>query len=342
MTRGDVRDLTIIGAGPAGLFGTFYAGMRGASVRLVDALPELGGQLTALYPEKYIFDVAGFPKVLAKDLVKGLVRQAMQFEPAVHLAQEVTALVREHGADGRDLFALRTPDGEYWSRAIVITAGIGAFQPRRLPIKDYERWLGRGLFDKVLVPMAFQDRRVVIVGGGDSALDWALNLQGIAREVYLVHRRNTFRAHQASVDRARALAAEGQLIIRTPAEVTALHGDDRLRAVTILDTATKTDERVEADAVISLLGFVSRLGAIAEWGLALERDSIVVNQRMETSEPGIYAAGDVATYPGKLKLIATGFGEACTAVNMAVTWADPGKKAFPGHSSNLAIFGASP
>jgi thioredoxin reductase (NADPH) len=124
--------------------------------------------------------------------------------------------------------------------------------------------------------------------------------------------------------------------------VTALHGDDRLRAVTILDTATKTDERVEADAVISLLGFVSRLGAIAEWGLALERDSIVVNQRMETSEPGIYAAGDVATYPGKLKLIATGFGEACTAVNMAVTWADPGKKAFPGHSSNLAIFGASP
>jgi thioredoxin reductase (NADPH) len=336
-----VRDLTIIGAGPAGLFGTFYAGMRGISVRLVDALPELGGQLTALYPEKYIFDVAGFPKILAKDLVKGLVRQAMQFQASVHLAQEVTALVRgEH--EERMVFGLRTPDGEYWSRAILITAGIGAFQPRKLPLDDYDRWVGRGLYDKVLSPVVFADQRVVIVGGGDSACDWALNLQGVAASVTLVHRRDAFRAHQATLDQVHALAAAGKLSLRTFTEVTAIDGDERVRAVTLRHSRTGEEERFEADALIALLGFVSRLGAIAGWGLALERDSIVVNQRMETSEPGIYAAGDVATYPGKLKLIATGFGEACTAVNMGVHFMYPDRKTFPGHSSNMPLFGGAP
>ena len=336
-----MRDLTIIGGGPAGLFGTFYAGMRGISVRLVDALSELGGQLTALYPEKYIFDVAGFPKVLAKDLVKGLVQQAMQFQASVHLAQEVTALVR--GESGETLlFGLRTPDGEYWSRTILITAGIGAFQPRRLPLEDYDHWLGRGLYDRVLTPLTFEGQRVVIVGGGDSACDWALNLQGVAASVMLVHRRDVFRAHQATLDHLRVLAGEGRLALRTSQEVKAIQGDERLRAVTLKHAKTGEEEFVEADAVIALLGFVSRLGAIATWGLALENDSIVVNQRMETSEQGIYAAGDVVTYPGKLKLIATGFGEACTAVNIAVHHMYPDRKTFPGHSSNMAMFGGAP
>jgi thioredoxin reductase (NADPH) len=341
LTAHDVRDLTIIGAGPAGLFGTFYAGMRGISVRLVDALPELGGQLTALYPEKYIFDVAGFPKVLAKDLVKGLVQQAMQFNASAHLAQEVTGLVREQEG-GRVVFGLQTPDGEYWSRAILITAGIGAFQPRKLPLDDYDHWVGRGLFDKVLSPVAFEDQRVLIVGGGDSACDWVLNLQGVASSVTLVHRRDAFRAHQATLDQVHALAAAGKVSLRTFQEVKAIHGDERVRSVTLLNTKTKGEERVEVDALIALLGFISRLGAIANWGLALENDSIVVNQRMETNEAGIYAAGDVVTYPGKLKLIATGFGEACTAVNLAVHFIYPDRKTFPGHSSNMAMFGGTP
>ena len=219
-----MRDLTIIGGGPAGLFGTFYAGMRGISVRLVDALSELGGQLTALYPEKYIFDVAGFPKVLAKDLVRGLVQQAMQFQASVHLAQEVTALVRGESEE-KMMFGLRTPDGEYWSRTILITAGIGAFQPRRLPLEDYDHWLGRGLHDRVLTPLTFEGQRVVIVGGGDSACDWALNLQGVASSVMLVHRRDVFRAHQATLDQLHALAGEGRLALRTFQEVKAIHGD---------------------------------------------------------------------------------------------------------------------
>jgi thioredoxin reductase (NADPH) len=338
---GDIRDIAIIGAGPSGLFGAFYAGMRGASVRLLDALPDLGGQLTALYPEKYIYDVAGFPRILAKDLVKGLVQQAMQFQPAVHVAQEVTAMQVETDGDGRPVFELTTSSGTHQSRTLLVTAGIGAFQPRRLPLADYDHWLGRGVFDKVLEPASFAGKRVLIVGGGDSAFDWALNLQGVARSVMMIHRRDGFRAHQATIDQARALARGGKLDLRTFWEVKAIHGHDRIEAVTLVNNRTLEEERLEMDAVIPLLGFVSRLGAIATWGLALQKDEVEVNQRMETNLPGVYAAGDIVTYPGKLKLIATGFAEACMAVNNAVHLVHPDRKAFPGHSSNMeGLFGA--
>ncbi len=335
----DIRDLTIIGAGPSGLFGAFYAGMRGASVRLLDALPDLGGQLTALYPEKYIYDVAGFPRILAKDLVKGLVEQAMRFRPEVHVAQEVTAMRTEED-DGRTVFALTTPSGVHRSRALLVTAGIGAFQPRRLPLADYEHWLGRGLYDKVLVPSDFAGKRVLLVGGGDSAFDWAVNLQGVARSVALIHRRDGFRAHQATIDQAWQLARDGRLDLRTFWEVKAIHGRERIEAVTLVDNRTWAEERLEMDAVVPLLGFVSKLGAIATWDLALQKDEVEVNQRMETNLPGIYAAGDIVTYPGKLKLIATGFAEACMAVNNAVHFIYPDRKAHPGHSSNMdGLFG---
>jgi thioredoxin reductase (NADPH) len=337
----EVRDITIIGAGPSGLFGAFYAGMRGATVRLLDALPEPGGQLTALYPEKYVFDVAGFPRILAKDLVKGLVQQAMQFAPEMHVAQEVTAMRTDEDQGGRPIFELTTPSGTHRSRTLLVTAGIGAFQARKLPLADYDHWVGRGLFDKVLQPAAFAGKRVLIVGGGDSAFDWAVNLQGVARSVLMIHRRDGFRAHQATIDQAKALAAEGRLGLRTFWEVKAIHGHDRIEAVTLVNNKTWEEERLEMDAVIPLLGFVSRLGAIATWGLALQKDEVEVNQLMETNLPGIYAAGDIVTYPGKLKLIATGFAEACMAVNNAVHFVYPERKAFPGHSSNMAVFGAT-
>ena len=335
MDARELRDITIIGAGPVGLFGAFYAGMRGATCRIIDALPELGGQVTALYPEKYIFDVGGIPKILGKDFVRQCVQQALQFKPDVQLAQEVVGMRREEGPDGKALFVLRTPVAEHRARAIIIAAGIGAFSPRKLPLEDCDRWLGHGLHDKVLELESFRDRRVLLVGGGDSAFDWAVNLQGVARSILMIHRRDGFRAHQATVDQVQRLCCDGKMELRTFWEVAAIHGDERVRAATIVDTRTKTRERVEIDALIPLLGFVSDLGDLANWGLTLQKDEIVVSQMMETNVPGIYAAGDIVTYPGKLKLIATGYGEACVAVNNAVHWLYPDKKAFPGHSSNM-------
>lgn len=334
----DVKDITIIGAGPTGLFGAFYAGMRGASCRLIDNLDQVGGQLTALYPEKYIFDVAGFPKVLSKDLVKGMAEQGLQFGAPVHLGEKVAGLKRE-GEDGKPLFVVVTENDEYPSRTVLIAGGIGAFTPRKLPLKDADRWLGRGLYDRVLKPQEFAGRRVIIVGGGDSAFDWAVNLQGIAKSILMIHRRDGFRAHQATVDQVRRLCAEQKMELRTFWEVKAIHGGDAVERVTIVNSKTKEEETVGIDAVLPQLGFISSLGAIAEWGLDLEKGDIRVTQTMATNIPGIFAAGDITTYPGKLKLIATGAAEACIAVNHAVHFINPAAKIEPGHSSNMALFG---
>ena len=335
MAAPDMRDITIVGAGPVGLFGAFYAGMRGASCRLVDALPELGGQVTALYPEKYIYDVAGFPKILAKDFIKALTQQGLQFMPDVRLAEEVVGLAEEAGADCRQVFTLRTPVGEYRSRAVVLTGGIGAFAPRRLPIDDYDAWLGRGLHDRVLDPSVFAGRRVLLVGGGDSAFDWAVNLQGVAAWIVMVHRRDGFRAHQATVDQVRRLCAEGKMELRLFREVRAIHGTRGVESVTLMDTKAKQEEVVAVDAVLPQLGYISNLGDIRHWGFTFDKDAVVVNQQMETGRAGMYAAGDIVTYPGKLPLIATGFGEVCIAVNQAVHHVYPERKVMPGHSSNM-------
>ncbi|MGI9040921.1 MAG: NAD(P)/FAD-dependent oxidoreductase [Gemmatimonadales bacterium] len=340
VSQQELKDISIIGGGPTGLFAAFYAGMRGASARIIDALPALGGQLMALYPEKFIFDVAGFPKVLAKDLVRDMVTQGLQFGATAHLGEVVTGLRRiEEGDEGH--FVVETSEGEYPSRTILIAAGIGAFEARRLGIEGEERFEERGLYFKVLDPKQFAGKRVLLVGGGDSAFDWAINLQGVAKSIMLIHRRDGFRAHAATIRQVEEFQRCGQCQLRTFWEVKALHGNGQVERVTLVNNKTKDEETLEMDAVIPLLGFHSDLGAIKQWGLDTEKADIKVDQVMATNVPGIYAAGDITAYPGKLKLIATGASEACIAVNNAVHLINPKAKVNPGHSSNLAIFGQS-
>ncbi len=333
----EIKDITIIGGGPTGIFASFYAGMRRATAQVVDALPELGGQLTALYPEKYIFDVAGLPKVLAKDLVRSLAEQARQFDNPMHLSQRVTGLEMEDGN-----FVLTTETDRFPSRSLVIAAGIGAFSPRRLPQACAQPWYGRGIYDVVTDPERFRDERVVIIGGGDSAFDWGTQLAGRASHVTIIHRSDRFRAHGATVAQFQqdVGAARADLFtFHELADIRCASGDERFTHLVIRDVKAKTTREIEATVVLPMLGFVSDLGPLGDWGLALEKDEIVVNSMMETGRPGVYAAGDITTYPGKLKLIATGFAEAATAVNQAVHWVYPEKKVAPGHSSNMEIFG---
>jgi ferredoxin/flavodoxin---NADP+ reductase len=333
----NIKDISIIGGGPSGLFAAFYAGLRGVSCRIIDALPELGGQLMALYPEKYIYDVGGLPKILAKDLARNMIEQGTQFQPEVVLEAEVRELVREDAH-----IRLVTARGEFLSRTVIITAGKGALNPRVLECPGWEGLGGEkgGIHTHVRQPEDFRDKRVLLVGGGDSAVDWALGLHGIARDVTLIHRRDQFRAHKASVVQMRELAAQGgALRILTPYEVRAIQGERGcVASATLYHNDTNEETRLDVDAVIALLGFKPDLGPIGGFGLELERNSIKVSPLMETNIPGVYAAGDVTHHPGKLELIATGYGEAAVAVNNAVHYLNPKARVNPGHSTNLKIF----
>lgn len=324
----DLYDITIIGAGPTGLFAAYYAGFRALRTKIIDSQSDLGGQVTALYPDKYIYDVAGFPKILGKDLIRNQIEQAMQYNPTVVLNERVEVL--ERLPDGH--YRLVTHTGqEHFTRVVLIAAGIGAFTPKKYNRPELDRYEGRGLFFSVRNREDFRDRRVLVVGGGDSALDWALNLLPITRELTLIHRREQFRAHEDSVRKLMSSDAKVKLFY----ELKALEGNERVERAVIFNNRTKEEEVLEVDAVLAFLGLVSNLGPIREWGLQIEDDSIVVNTKMETNLPGVYAAGDITTYPGKLKLIATAYGEAATAVNNAYTYLNPGAKAFPGHSSAI-------
>lgn len=326
-------DINIIGGGPTGLFAAFYAGMRGVSVRVIDSLPELGGQLMALYPEKYIYDVGGFPRITAKALAQKLIEQGTQFDPEVHLETQVRALV--HDDDG---FVLETSDGAFPSHTVLIAAGKGAFSPRVLDCPGYEELMGKGVEYHVRDPSRYEGQRVLIVGGGDSAVDWALDLKDKAESLTLIHRRQGFRAHAQSMDQLHEAVDAGTVDLLTYREVRAIHGTDCVVGATIFDNRTDEDTELEVDAVLALIGFRPDLGPLADWGLDLERNTIRVGATMATNIPGVFAAGDIATYEGKLELIATGFSEAAVAVNHAVHHIDPDARVNPGHSTNLKVF----
>lgn len=322
-------DLIIVGGGPAGLFAAFYGGMRQASVKIIESMPQLGGQLAALYPEKYIYDVAGFPKVTAQELVDRLKEQLSLFKPEVCLEEKVHSVVKR---DER-LFEVATDKGTHYAKAVIITAGVGAFEPRRLELPEAAKYEKKNLHYFVGDLERFRNRTVVITGGGDSAVDWSLMLEPIAKSVTLIHRRDKFRAHEHSVENL----MKSSVRVLTPKEITALHGEEEIEAVTVTDVKTNETVLLETDDMIVNFGFISSLGPIADWGIDIERGSIVVDTRMQTNIPGIFAAGDITTYPGKLKLIAVGFGEAPTAVNNAKVYIDPGAKLSPGHSSNMKL-----
>lgn len=324
MTR-QTFDVAILGAGPTGLFGAFYAGMRHMNTLIIDSLEELGGQLMTLYPEKYVYDVGGFAKILAKDLATGLVEQALQFHPTVVLGETVRTLER----DG-DAWILTTEEDSYRTRTIVVSAGIGAFEPRRLKVEGLQQFEGRGVQYLVRDKMALAGKRVMIVGGGDSAFDWAQNLEGVVESMTLIHRREGFRAHEATI---RHVQEGGYCRILTHYEVRSVAGNSHLEEVTIFDNRTDEEQTHPVDSLLINVGFKADLGPIKEWGLEMRKNGIIVNERMETNLPGVYAAGDVTEHEGKLDLIATGFGEAAVAVNFAKTYIDPGARAFPGHST---------
>jgi ferredoxin/flavodoxin---NADP+ reductase len=316
-----VCDITIIGAGPVGLAAAYYAGHRDASVRIVESLGQIGGQVAAVYPEKYVYDVAGHPKIQGQALVDLCVEQGLQFGADVHLDEEVADLTRV-AENGEEVFSLTTKAGaRFLSRALIVTAGHGAFEPRKLELEGLDDWEGRGLHYFVTRKDVFQGKNCVIVGGGDSALDWTLGLQDTADlPITLVHRRDRFRALETSVNEAKRLQGEGGVRICAPAEIREIHGDGSIQAVTVEDTASGESYELDCDALILLLGFHSHLGSIAEWGLDLhgKRQILVNPMTMDTSIPGVYAAGDVAGYDGKITLISIGFGEAAVAANNAV------------------------
>jgi thioredoxin reductase (NADPH) len=337
----EIRDITVIGAGPVGLTTAFWAGMRQASVRIVDSLPEIGGQCTTLYPEKWVFDVPGHPKILATDLVGLLRAQSLdQFDVPVHL--ETTAHTISWDDDH---VTLHTDRGDLRSRTVIVAGGHGAFEPKKLPTSDIDMapWEGRGALYIVGEKAVFQDKRVVIVGGGDSAFDWVVNLVDTASRVTLVHRREGFRAHEATVAEVMDHVDAGRVDLRVPYVIKGVAGNGHIEGVELHHTGEEgVVEQVECDAVLLQLGFSTKLGPLKDWGFELEKGAIVVNGVMETNLDRVWACGDITTFDGKLKLIATGFAESAIAVSQAVHRIRPDMRLQPAYSTNTGVPGGAP
>lgn len=317
------HDLLIIGAGPAGLYAAYYAGFRGLSTALMDSLPEAGGQVAALYPEKMILDVAGFPAIKGQDLIDNLVEQANAFDPAYFLGHRAEDLVHVN-----DHVEVTSHKGDtIRCKAVIITGGIGTFTPRPLP--DSEDFEGRGLMYFVPKLDVLAGHDVLIVGGGDSAFDWAINLEDITNSITIVHRRDRFRAHESSVSKVQDSSTE----VLTFWEVAHIYGEKKVERVEIFNN--KTDERrmLSVQSVVAALGFKADLGPLKRWGLTQNARKVVVDTTMATNLPRVFAAGDITSYEGKVDLIAVGFGEAAIAVNNAAPVIDPDARLFPGHSS---------
>lgn len=336
-----IYDITVIGAGPVGLFGVFYAGMRQMSINLMDSLPQVGGQLSALYPEKYIYDMPGFPRVMAKDLVRDLWAQAQIGKPDLHLNRKITN-VEAKGEGGDRHFALHTESGEtFLTRTIMLALGMGAFQPRKLEAPGIAEHEGKNVCYVVKPLDAYRGKDVLIVGGGDSAADWGLAMakpgddgKVRARSTTIVHRSAKFTAHEASVDELKNLKTK-MLLQNEVLSVESVdrNGHQQLK-VEVENNISKARETIYADEIIVCVGYIAKLDFVKQFGLEMQGNSIVVNDKMETNVPGVFAVGDVCTHPGKLKLIATGVGEAAVAANFAKVYVDPSAKAFPGHSTS--------
>ncbi|API93169.1 NAD(P)/FAD-dependent oxidoreductase [Virgibacillus pantothenticus] len=322
-----IYDITIIGGGPVGLFAAFYGGMRQMKVKIIESLPHLGGQLSALYPEKYIYDVAAYPKVKAQDLIDQLTEQAMQFSPTVVLNQTVEKVVKINS----EHFQLTTDKEVHYSKTILITAGIGAFEPRRIKLANALAYEGKNLHYFVQDIKRYKGKDVCILGGGDSAVDWAMMIEPIAKSVTVIHRREQFRAHEHSVANLYASRVE----IFTPFQLQEIYGEEQIEEI-ILQKVKGTEKiKLSLDELIVSYGFISSLGPIKKWGLEFAKNSIKVDSAMNTNIRGIYAAGDVVTFFGKVKLIASGFGDAATAISSAKTYIDPNARQQPQHSTTL-------
>jgi ferredoxin/flavodoxin---NADP+ reductase len=322
-----IYDVTIVGAGPAGLFTAFYGGMRQMSVKIIESLPNVGGQLTALYPEKYIYDIAGFPKVRAKDLIDNLSEQLAIFSPTIITGESVEDMTRLE--DGT--WQLTTESDTHLTKSVIFTTGNGAFEPKRLELEAAIQYEGTQLHYFVDDMGKFAGKDIVLFGGGDSAVDWALMLEPIANSVTLVHRRDSFRAHEHSLE----LLQQSSVVVKTPYVVDHFEPEgDNFTHVAVRNTNGDV-ELLKADHVIVNYGFRSHIGNMKEWGMDMERHAIKVNSKMETTLPGVYAVGDSNIYEGKVKLIACGFGEAPIAINAAKHFVNPETKNHVKHSTDL-------
>tara|TARA_R110002049_G_scaffold86338_9_gene219645 strand:+ start:17598 stop:18647 length:1050 start_codon:yes stop_codon:yes gene_type:complete len=315
-------DILIIGAGPTGLFTVFEAGLLKLKCHLIDALPQPGGQCSELYPKKPIYDIPGFPEILAGDLTSNLLEQGKQFQPGFTLGERAETIEKQE--DGS--FIVTTNKGtQHHAPIIAIAGGLGSFEPRKPKLEDIEKYEDKGVAYFIKDPEVYRDKKVVIAGGGDSALDWSIFLADVASEVTLVHRRNEFRGALDSVEKVQELKLLNKINLITPAEITALHGDNHLEGVSI--TKEGNTEILEADEFIPLFGLSPKLGPIGDWGLEIEKNAIKVDTLdYQTNIPGIYAIGDVNIYEGKLKLILCGFHEATLMCQSAYKRLNPGKK----------------
>jgi thioredoxin reductase (NADPH) len=339
-----IFDVTIVGAGPAGLFAAFYAGMRQMSIHLIDSLPQVGGQLAALYPEKYIYDMPGFPKVLAKDLVNNMWEQAQLGKPTLTLNTKVKLIQKVEAGSSLDEaahFEIATEGGgSFYSKSVILALGIGAFAPKKLEVAGLAEREGATVHYKLKPLDYYSSKEVLIIGGGDSALDWSLAMTDLVNgqprcfKTTLIHRGNKFSAHEATVEQLKRTPADIRLNHELVHIKDVLHHDKNRTQVTLENNLTKERHEMVVDDVIVCTGFVAKIDFIKESGLILQGNSIIVNERMETNIPGIFAVGDVTTHGAKLKLIATGVGEAAIAANWAKVLVDPASKAFPGHSTS--------
>nr|ABZ10161.1 putative Pyridine nucleotide-disulphide oxidoreductase [uncultured marine microorganism HF4000_APKG10H11] len=325
----EIDDIIIIGSGPTGLFASFYSGMREMKTKIIEAHTELGGQPIVLYPEKYVYDMAGFPKILAKNLVKELVDQAAQFNPYICLEEQVEKLEKlENG-----IFKLITNKNIHYTKTVLITGGIGAVVPKKLNIEDLERFEGKGVDYLVRDKEIFRDKKVLIIGGGDSAADWAIEFSKISKELTLIHRRDIFRAHENSISKI----YESDINIKLFTELKGITGEDKITKVKLINNKTQIEEEIEIDLILVQVGYKAILGPIKEWGLEMKGRSVIVNNKMETNIEGVYAAGDIALDDFNLNLLVTCVSQGAIAVNWIKNRIDPKSRVLPGHSSEKGL-----